>query len=45
MSVATKQTGSCLCGAIRITAINPCKKVGACHCGMFRKWGGGPFAA
>jgi hypothetical protein len=43
MSAATKKTGSCLCGAVRITAINPSNKVGACHCGMCRKWGGGPF--
>jgi len=43
MSEAIKQTGSCLCGAVRFTANNPGKKVGACHCGMCRKWGGGPF--
>jgi len=43
MSEAIKQTGSCLCGAVRITATNPSKKVGACHCDMCRKWGGGPF--
>ena len=38
-----KQTGSCLCGAVRITANPLSNKVGACHCGMCRKWGGGPF--
>jgi len=43
MSEVIKQTGSCLCGAVRITANNTGKKVGACHCGMCRKWGGGPF--
>ena len=43
MNEAIKQTGSCLCGAVRITANKPSKKVGACHCGMCRKWGGGPF--
>jgi hypothetical protein len=43
MSEATKQTGRCLCGAVQITANNSSKKVGACHCGMCRKWGGGPF--
>ena len=42
MIEATKRTGRCLCGAVRITAINPSNKVGACHCGMCRKWGGGP---
>ncbi len=43
MTKTTKQTGSCLCGSVRISAINPSNKVGACHCGMCRKWGGGPF--
>jgi len=43
MTEAIKQTGSCLCGAVRMTAIKPNNKVGACHCGMCRKWGGGPF--
>ena len=35
--------GSCLCGAIHFTVENMGKKVGACHCSMCRKWGGGPF--
>ena len=35
--------GQCLCGAVRITAKNPADKVGACHCSMCRRWGGGPF--
>jgi hypothetical protein len=43
MTEANEQTGSCLCGAVRITANKPSKKVGACHCGMCRKWGGGPY--
>jgi len=38
-----KKFGSCLCGSVHITANNPSNKVGACHCGMCRKWGGGPF--
>lgn len=38
-----KKTGSCLCGSVLITAINPSNKVGACHCSVCRKWGGGPF--
>jgi len=38
-----EKNGSCLCGAVGITAKNPSNKVGACHCGMCRKWGGGPF--
>lgn len=37
-------TGTCLCGAVRVTA--PLStSVGACHCGMCRKWGGGPLMA
>lgn len=43
MTEATRKTASCLCGTVRITAINPSEKVGACHCGTCRKWGGGPF--
>jgi hypothetical protein len=39
----TRQTGSCLCGSVGFTAFNRSEKVGACHCGMCRKWGGGPF--
>jgi hypothetical protein len=35
--------GSCLCGAVRITAKAASNKVGACHCGMCRKWSGGPL--
>ena len=38
-------SGSCLCGAVRITVKNINNKVGACHCGMCRKWCGGPLMA
>ena len=34
--------GSCLCGAVGFSAENAAKNLGACHCGMCRKWGGGP---
>ena len=37
--------GSCLCGAVRFTAASCSNHVGACHCGMCRKWGGGPLLA
>lgn len=43
MSEATERRGKCLCGAIQITAKNASSNVGACHCGMCRRWGGGPF--
>ncbi len=45
MESGTKHHGACLCGAIRITAKVKGNGVGACHCSMCRKWGGGPFLA
>ena len=35
--------GHCLCGAVRITVKNMKNSVEACHCGMCRRWCGGPF--
>ncbi|WP_424972655.1 GFA family protein [Dinoroseobacter sp. S76] len=35
------QTGSCLCGAVRYRLAEPPKGLGACHCGMCRKFSGG----
>ncbi len=35
--------GSCLCGAVRISATVAATNAGACHCGMCRKWAGGPL--
>lgn len=43
MSGSTGLQGQCLCGAIRISASNSSASVGACHCKMCRRWGGGPF--
>ncbi len=37
--------GQCLCGSVKITANNIDNNVGACHCEMCRKWGGGPLMA
>ena len=37
--------GGCLCGAVRFTAAACNHHVGACHCRMCRKWGGGPLLA
>lgn len=45
MTDASSLNASCLCGAVRVTAKNVGTDVGACHCGMCRKWGGGPFLA
>ena len=43
MSKANEMTGKCLCGAISVTAANVDNRLGACHCGTCRKWGGGPY--
>ena len=43
-TVQTQRSGSCLCGAVRITA-QASTSVGACHCSMCRTWGGGPLLA
>lgn len=34
--------GRCLCGAVRFEARVSRHEVDACHCGMCRRWGGGP---
>ena len=43
MSETTERRGQCLCGAVKITAGHAGNSVGACHCNMCRRWGGGPF--
>ena len=42
-NAAIEGKGSCLCGEIRFNVKNMSRNVGACHCNMCRKWGGGPF--
>lgn len=37
--------GRCLCGAVTIEARGVPHAVGACHCSMCRRWGGGPLLA
>ena len=39
----TERRGHFLCGDVRITAKKAGSGVGACHCKMCRRWGGGPF--
>ncbi|MFT5397187.1 MAG: hypothetical protein ACI85N_002405 [Gammaproteobacteria bacterium] len=38
-----ERSGTCLCGSISFTAKHMSTEVGACHCNMCRKWGGGPY--
>ena len=41
-----KATGKCLCGAVTFVADDVKTDVHSCHCGMCRRWNGGPaFAA
>ncbi len=39
----TVRKGKCLCGAVEIRALEAEDAVGACHCTMCRRWGGGPY--
>ena len=39
----TEAKGRCLCGAVEFTVKNMNNSVDACHCGMCRRWGGGPL--
>lgn len=43
MSETIKGEGHCLCGAVFVSAWEMNNKVAACHCGMCRRWTGGPF--
>lgn len=45
MPEAKELQGQCMCGAVRLTASRAGNRVGACHCGMCRRWGDGPFMA
>ena len=39
----TQKVGHCLCGQVEIQVATMSFQVGACHCDMCRRWGGGPF--
>jgi len=43
MTSSSKQSGGCLCGAVRFTASPKDHEVGVCHCSMCRRWSAGPF--
>ena len=36
--------GSCLCGAVEVSALDH-HDIGLCHCSMCRRWSGGPMFA
>lgn len=38
-----KRTGKCLCGNVSYVATIPKPAITICHCGVCRRWGGGPF--
>ena len=38
----TEMTGRCLCGAVTYMARDVEQEYKACHCGMCRRWSGGP---
>lgn len=40
-----ERTGQCLCGAVTYTAKGLKPELAACHCGMCRRWSGGPYLA
>ncbi len=44
MTTAKTMQGKCLCGAVTMTT-KATTEVEACHCGMCRRWGGGPLIA
>jgi hypothetical protein len=45
MSPDTTHTAHCLCGAVTLHVTPLGHSVGACHCGMCRRWSGGPMLA
>lgn len=45
MESSTEHRGSCLCGAVHVVAKAKSNSIGACHCTMCLKWGGGPLFA
>jgi hypothetical protein len=39
----SEANGRCLCGAVSFTVHKMNYSVDSCHCGMCRRWGGGPL--
>ena len=42
MADRKEQAGECLCGKVRFRVTEPTDDVAVCHCGMCRRWSGGP---
>jgi len=42
-TMSMTRTGGCLCGAVRFSARPKTDGVDVCHCGMCRRWCGGPL--
>lgn len=42
MTEHAKRSGRCLCGKVTYTFVPAELEIDACHCGMCRRWGGGP---
>ena len=45
MSDTIQNSGKCLCGAVHVEVAVMKKAAGVCHCGMCRKWVGGPYVS
>ncbi len=45
MSNTSIGKGHCLCGKVKVTVPQMNHSVGSCHCGMCRRWTGGPLMA
>ncbi len=43
MGNSKNYSGSCLCGAVSVSMDLEKTDFDVCHCGMCRKWGGGPL--
>lgn len=43
MAQKVNLTGRCMCGAVEFAGTATAPEVGACHCGMCRRWSSGPF--
>ena len=45
MSDTSTAKGHCLCGKVKISVPAASHSLGVCHCGMCRRWAGGPLFA